>query len=82
VVTDLVVQARAVGESQHFAEEDPARLGSLVELGAILAGLTPGPTPAQLTVYDSTGTGFQDAAAAAALINSPATVPGGLTLEW
>ena len=82
VVADVAVQALAVGESQHLADQYAGLRGSVVELGAILAGRSPVIAPNELTVYDSTGTGFQDAAAAAALVTNATNVPSEVVLEW
>jgi ornithine cyclodeaminase len=66
VVVDRLTQCAAFGELRHAIEEGalaPERV--YAELGEIAAGVKPGRTsPAQITIADLTGVGFQDTAIA------------------
>jgi alanine dehydrogenase len=68
VVVDILDQCAEVGELHHAIEEGIIG-GDQVhgELGEIILGKKPGRTSDdEITIFDSTGTGLQDAAAAAA----------------
>ena len=69
VVTDLTEQASAIGDLHHaIAAGVMSRDGVHAELGEILAGRKAGRTSEEeIIVFDSTGTGLQDVAAAAAV---------------
>jgi alanine dehydrogenase len=69
VVTDLTEQAAAIGDLHHaIAAGAMSRDGVHAELGEILAGRKAGRTSEEeIIVFDSTGTGLQDVAAAAAV---------------
>ena len=69
VVTDLTEQAAAIGDLHHaLVAGAMSRADVHAELGEIVAGQKPGRTRAdEITVFDSTGTGLQDVAAAAAV---------------
>jgi ornithine cyclodeaminase/alanine dehydrogenase-like protein (mu-crystallin family) len=63
VVTDVTAQCAAVGELHHAVAEEEMTLADVHgELGQVLTAMVPVPG-ADRVVYDSTGTGFQDAAA-------------------
>jgi alanine dehydrogenase len=68
VVTDLTEQACAIGDLHHaIAAGLTSRDAVHAELGEVVAGRRAGRTSdAQIIVFDSTGTGLQDVAAAAA----------------
>ncbi|MCC5951871.1 MAG: ornithine cyclodeaminase family protein [Acidimicrobiia bacterium] len=67
VVVDVAAQARAVGELQH--QPDPSVAAVHASLGEVLTGTRPGRTADdEIIVFDSTGTGLQDAAAARAAV--------------
>jgi ornithine cyclodeaminase/alanine dehydrogenase-like protein (mu-crystallin family) len=72
VVTDLTAQAAAIGDLHHaIASGVMARDDVHAELGEVVAGLKPGRTDDnEVTVFDSTGTGLQDVAAAIAAYRS------------
>jgi ornithine cyclodeaminase/alanine dehydrogenase-like protein (mu-crystallin family) len=62
VVTDLTEQALKIGDLHHAPG-----VSAHAQLGEVLAGLRPGRTDAEeIFVFDSTGTGLQDVAAAIA----------------
>ena len=82
VVGDVIAQIADVGEAQHCIASGTVTREDLLELGAVLLGTVPAPDPDALTVYDSTGTGFQDAAAAEALLAVADRLPGHLCLDW
>jgi len=69
VVTDLTAQAARIGDLHHAIECGAMRAGDVhAQLGEVAAGLKPGRTTEQeITIFDSTGTGLQDVAAAVAV---------------
>ena len=69
VVTDLTAQAARIGDLHHAIECGAMRAGDVhAQLGEVAAGLKPGrTTQEEITVFDSTGTGLQDVAAAVAV---------------
>lgn len=81
IVADVVAQSHAVGEAQHVAESSRNH-SSTLELGQILANRRSVPDAGQMTVYDSTGTGFQDAAAASAMLEFSDLLPPDMQLDW
>lgn len=68
VVTDLTAQAAAIGDLHHaIAAGLMTKEDVHAELGEVVAGLKPGRTREdEIFVFDSTGTGLQDVAAAIA----------------
>ena len=69
VVTDLTVQSAAIGDLHHaIAAGAMTADGVHAELGEIIAGRKPGrANDEEIIVFDSTGTGIQDVAAAIAV---------------
>lgn len=69
VVVDVLEQCQSVGELQHGLRTGALGLEDVhAELGQIVAGFRPGRrTPEEVTIFDSTGTAFQDAAVAGAV---------------
>jgi alanine dehydrogenase len=69
VVTDLTEQAARIGELHHAIEAGVMAAADVhAELGEVLAGRKPGRDSAgEIIVFDSTGTGLQDVAAAIAV---------------
>ncbi len=67
VVCDLTEQCAHVGDLHHAIAMGLMRIDQVRgELGAVIAGKTPGRrTPEEIVVFDSTGTALQDVAAAA-----------------
>jgi ornithine cyclodeaminase/alanine dehydrogenase-like protein (mu-crystallin family) len=60
VVADVLTQCRSIGDLHHAPD-----VAAHAELHEIIRGLTPGRTsPEEITVFDSTGTAIEDAAAA------------------
>ncbi len=68
VVVDILSQCAEVGELRHAIEAKIIERGQVHgELGEVIVGKRPGRTSGdEITIFDSTGTGLQDAAAAAA----------------
>jgi ornithine cyclodeaminase/alanine dehydrogenase-like protein (mu-crystallin family) len=68
VVTDLTAQAAAIGDLHHALAAGAMTTENVhAELAEVVAGLRPGRTSdEEMTVFDSTGTGLQDVAAAIA----------------
>ena len=66
VVVDVLEQCAAIGELHHaIAAWTMSKSDVYAELGAIVAGPTPGRTSGEeITIFDSTGTALQDVAAA------------------
>lgn len=69
VVTDSTDQARRIGDLHHAIAAGAMQASDVhAELGDLAAGLRPGRTSEdEITVFDSTGTGLQDVAAAIAV---------------
>jgi ornithine cyclodeaminase/alanine dehydrogenase-like protein (mu-crystallin family) len=69
VVTDLTAQAAKIGDLHHALEAGAMRVeGVHAQLGEVAAGLKAGRThDGQVAIFDSTGTGLQDVAAAVAV---------------
>ncbi len=69
VVTDLTEQAAALGDLHHaIAAGLMSKTNVHAELGEVVAGRKPGRTSdKEITIFDSTGTGLQDVAAAIAV---------------
>lgn len=68
VVTDLTAQAAAIGDLHHAVASGVMKEEDVhAELGEVVAGLIPGrASDEEIFVFDSTGTGLQDVAAAIA----------------
>jgi alanine dehydrogenase len=69
VVTDLTRQALAIGDLHHAVVAGAMSANDVhAELGELICGRKPGRTSEQeITIFDSTGTGLQDVAAAIAV---------------
>jgi ornithine cyclodeaminase/alanine dehydrogenase-like protein (mu-crystallin family) len=69
VVTDLTEQAAAIGDLHHaIAAGVMSKTNVHAELSEVVAGRKPGRTSdKEITIFDSTGTGLQDVAAAIAV---------------
>jgi alanine dehydrogenase len=74
VVTDLRDQCARIGDLHHALEAGALTLADVhADLGAVVAGVRPGRmNDDEITVFDSTGFGLQDAAAAAAVYEAAA----------
>ncbi|MGE5616483.1 MAG: ornithine cyclodeaminase family protein, partial [Bacillota bacterium] len=72
VVTDLTEQACRIGDLHHAIEAGVMRKeGVHAELAEVIAGRKPGRERGdEIIVFDSTGTGLQDVAAAIAVYRS------------
>jgi len=79
VVTDLTEQAAAIGDLHHaIVAGAMSRADVHGELGEVVAGRKRGRSRAdEITVFDSTGTGLQDVAAAAAVYQLANAQPNG-----
>ena len=79
VVTDMTEQARRIGELHHALDAGAMTLDAVhAQLGEVLAGLRPGRASDKETiVFDSTGTGLQDVAAAIAAYRAALTRQAG-----
>jgi len=70
VFCDDWIQASHNGDLVHAVEAGVLGREDVTELGAVLAGLAPGrQSPADITVFDSTGLAIQDLAVALAALN-------------
>jgi ornithine cyclodeaminase/mu-crystallin family protein/3-keto-disaccharide hydrolase len=69
VVTDLTEQAARIGDLHHAIDAGVMSAADVhAELGEIIAGRKPGrERPDEIIIFDSTGTGLQDVAAAVAV---------------
>jgi alanine dehydrogenase len=78
VVTDLTSQAASIGELHHAPL---ARVHA--ELGEVVAGKKPGRTREdEITIFDSTGTGLQDVAAAIATYRQALDAQAGMPFKF
>jgi ornithine cyclodeaminase/alanine dehydrogenase-like protein (mu-crystallin family) len=84
VVTDLTEQAAAIGELHHAIDAGVMSRGDVhAQLGEVLAGRKAGRVREdEITVFDSTGTGLQDAAAALAVYRRAAHERAGQTFDF
>ena len=78
VVTDLRDQCARIGDLRHALEAGALTLADVhADLGEVVAGLRPGRMDdEEITVFDSTGFGLQDTAAAAAVYEAAAADSG------
>jgi ornithine cyclodeaminase len=66
VFTDEVAQSISIGEAQHAIAAGLIAPDAITPMGAVINGTHPGRTGAdQITLFDGTGVGLQDLAAAA-----------------
>ena len=67
IVTDIAAQAITMGDLHHAIRTGALTADAIrADLGELIAGRKPGRTsPEEITIFDSTGTGIQDIAAAA-----------------
>jgi alanine dehydrogenase len=84
VVTDLTEQAAAIGDLHHAIEAGAmSRDGVHAQLGEVVAGRKPGrERDDEVTLFDSTGTGLQDAAAALAVYRRAAREVAGARFDF
>ena len=65
VFTDEVAQSVSIGEAQHAVAAGLIRAEDITPIGAVINGTAPGRTaPDEITLFDGTGVGLQDLAAA------------------
>ena len=78
VVTDLTDQAARIGDLHHAIKAGVmTSAGVHAQLGEVAAGLKPGrENDEEIVVFDSTGTGLQDVAAAIAVYRNAVGEPG------
>ena len=70
VFTDEVAQSITLGEAQHAVAAGLISANAITPLGDVIEGKDPGRTFAdQITVFDGTGVGLQDLAAAARVVD-------------
>ncbi len=83
LVVDSLEQCATIGELHHaLAAGLLTRDAVHAELGQVVAGMRPGRTSAdEITVFDSTGTGFQDLAAAAMVYERACAAAAGATID-
>jgi ornithine cyclodeaminase/alanine dehydrogenase-like protein (mu-crystallin family) len=84
VVPDLLEQAAKVGELHHALEAGlMTRAEVRGELGEVIAGRKPGRvTAGEITLFDSTGTALQDAAAAACVYRRAKALSAGREIDF
>lgn len=84
VVTDLTEQAAAIGDLHHAIEAGlMSRDDVHAQLGEVAAGRKPGRArDDEVIIFDSTGTGLQDAAAAIAVYRRAAQQRAGPTFDF
>jgi alanine dehydrogenase len=83
VVVDVLEQCAAIGDLHHaIAVGVMGKSDVYAELGAIVAGRTPGRTSAEeIIIFDSTGTALQDVAAAAVVYQKALRAGNGFRLN-
>ena len=65
VFTDEVAQSVSIGEAQHAVAAGTLGEGAITEIGAVINGVHPGRrSDDEITLFDGTGVGLQDLAAA------------------
>ncbi|RVT84261.1 ornithine cyclodeaminase family protein [Rhodobacteraceae bacterium CCMM004] len=65
VFTDEPAQSATLGEAQHAVADGRIAADALIPIGAVIAGEAPGRSDAdEITLFDGTGVGLQDLAAA------------------
>jgi ornithine cyclodeaminase/alanine dehydrogenase-like protein (mu-crystallin family) len=84
VVTDVTAQACTIGDLHHAIAAGAMSRGQVhAELGEIIAGKKRGRTsPAEVVVFDSTGTGLQDVAAAIAAYRHASRERAGMSFNF
>ncbi len=71
VFTDEVAQAVTIGETQHAFSQGLVRESDLTPIGAVINGSHAGrSSPDDITIFDGTGVGLQDLAAASASLQA------------
>ena len=83
IVVDIAEQCAACGDLRHaLAAGLVTRSAVYAELGEIVAGRKPGRTsPAEITIFDSTGTALQDVAAAITVYEKAVAAGAGLRIN-
>ncbi|MBI1738418.1 MAG: ornithine cyclodeaminase family protein [Acidobacteria bacterium] len=83
IVVDIVEQCATSGDLHHaLAAGIVTRAAVYAELGEIVAGRKPGRTsPAEITIFDSTGTALQDVAAAITVYEKAVAAGAGLRVN-
>jgi alanine dehydrogenase len=84
IVTDITDQCAHVGELHHALNRGVVRLADVkAELGELIAGRSMGRSGRdEITIFDSTGTALQDAAAAALTYDKAIAAGRGTTMEF
>ena len=79
VVTDMTEQARRIGDLHHALDAGAMTVHAVhAQLGEVVAGLKPGrESDTETIVFDSTGTGLQDVAAAIAAYRAASKAQAG-----
>jgi ornithine cyclodeaminase/alanine dehydrogenase-like protein (mu-crystallin family) len=83
IVVDLLEQCATSGDLHHALEAGSVARGDVyAELGEIVAGRKPGRTsPAEIAIFDSTGTALQDVAAAIMVYEKAVAAGAGLRVN-
>jgi alanine dehydrogenase len=83
VVADVLAQGLAMGDLRHAVAAGAMTAGDVhAELAELVSGAKPGRTdPEEITVFDSTGTAFQDVASAAVILERAQATGAGLRLD-
>jgi alanine dehydrogenase len=84
VVTDLTEQAAAIGDLHHAIDAGVMSRDDVhAQLGEVVAGRKSGRSrDDEITIFDSTGTGLQDAAAALAVYRRASQQPSSMTFNF
>jgi alanine dehydrogenase len=84
VVTDLTEQAATIGDLHHAIDAGVMSRDDVhAQLGEVVAGRKPGRAgDEEIAIFDSTGTGLQDAAAALAVYRRASREPSSVTFNF
>jgi alanine dehydrogenase len=84
VVCDILEQCAAMGDLHHALDSGVVTRAHVhAELGEVVAGTKPGrESPAEITIFDSTGMALQDVAAAAVLYEKAQRLGAGVWLNF
>jgi ornithine cyclodeaminase len=82
VFSDEIAQSVSIGECQHAIAQGLIAAADITVIGEVINGTHPGRSrPQQITVFDGTGVGLQDLAAAAACVRAAVAQNKVLTVE-
>ena len=82
VFTDEIAQAITLGEAQHAFAQGIVKQAGITAIGEVINGTHPGRSSAEeVTIFDGTGVGLQDLAAASASVRAAIEQGKALSVE-